>query len=335
MTPRITIDGGEAFGFAADEDTILRAALRAGLGFPHECSVGGCGACRFDLVEGEVETLWEEAPGLSERDRRRGKRLACQTRALGDCTVKVRLSDDYRPAVPTARLPGVLKSRCWVTPDMAEITLETAAEARFLPGQYALLHAPGITGARAYSMSNLANADGIWRFIIRRVPGGQGSNILTEAVPVGGEVMLDGPYGHAYLRSDVEREIVCIAGGSGVGPMLSIARGALEQGLGPTVHFFEGARTHPDLCGGKVLAALSQQATLRLRYTPVLSAATQDHWSGARGFVHELVQPSLDQPLDQYEYYFAGPPPMIDAVQTLLAVQNQVPHSQIHFDRFV
>ena len=41
MNPRIFIDGGDAFAVAAEEDTILRAALRAGLGFPHECSVGG------------------------------------------------------------------------------------------------------------------------------------------------------------------------------------------------------------------------------------------------------------------------------------------------------
>ncbi len=335
MTQRILIEGGDAFAFAADEDTILRAALRAGLGFPHECSVGGCGACRFDLVEGEVETLWEDAPGLSERERRRGKRLACQTRALGDCTVRVRLSEEYRPAVPTARRKAVLTSRHWVTPEMAELVLTTDGDARFLPGQYALLHAPGIIGARAYSMSNLANSEGDWRFIIRRVPGGQGSNILTEGVAVGAEIMVDGPYGHAYLREDVDREIVCIAGGSGVGPMLSIAKGALGQGLGPVVHFFEGARTHPDLCGGKALASLIPQATSRLRYTPVLSAATHEFWSGARGFVHELITPSLPLPLDRYEYYFAGPPPMIEAVQTLLAVQNQVPHSQIHFDRFV
>ena len=335
MNPRIFIDGGDAFAVAAEEDTILRAALRAGLGFPHECSVGGCGACRFDLIDGEVETLWAEAPGLSERDRRRGKRLACQTRALSDCTVRVRLSDEYRPAVPTARRRAVLTARRWVTPDMAELVLATQGDASFLPGQYALLHAPGIVGARAYSMSNLANAEGIWHFIIRRVPGGQGSHILTQGVAVGAEILLDGPYGHAYLREDIDREIVCIAGGSGIGPMLSIAGGALGKGPGPSVHFFEGARTQSDLCGGNLLARLTPQAASRLRYTPVLSAATQDAWSGARGFVHELVTPSLPLPLDRYEYYFAGPPPMIEAVQTLLAVQNEVPHSQIHFDRFV
>lgn len=335
MSPSIRIENGEAFSFAAGEDTILRAALRAGIGFPHECSVGGCGACRFDLVEGEVETLWEAAPGLSERDRRRGKRLACQSRALGDCTLRVRLGDEYRPAVPPLRRQAVLTARRQLTPDMAELTLAAPGAADFLPGQYALLYAPGVEGPRAYSMSNLANADGIWQFVVRHVPDGRGSGFFTGALGIGGTVTLDGPYGHAYLREDVEREIVCIAGGSGIGPMLSIASAALARADGPVVHFFEGARGQGDLTGSRFLATPGQHRADRLRYTPVLSAATAENWSGLRGFVHDSIVAMLPRALENYEYYFAGPPPMIEAVQTLLAVTHQVPHTQSHFDRFV
>ncbi|MBP8267532.1 MAG: 2Fe-2S iron-sulfur cluster binding domain-containing protein, partial [Zoogloea sp.] len=54
-------------------DTLLRAALRAGIGLSYECNSGGCGGCKFELLQGEVETLWADAPGLSERDRRRGR----------------------------------------------------------------------------------------------------------------------------------------------------------------------------------------------------------------------------------------------------------------------
>ena len=62
---RVSVEQGESFAADATEDSLLRAALRAGIGFPHECSVGGCGACRFELLGGEVEDLWPEAPGLS------------------------------------------------------------------------------------------------------------------------------------------------------------------------------------------------------------------------------------------------------------------------------
>ncbi|MBS1189338.1 MAG: oxidoreductase [Rhodocyclaceae bacterium] len=335
MEHTIKIEGGATFVVSTDEDTLLRGALRAGIGMPHECSVGGCGACRFDLVEGDTETLWAEAPGLSERDRKRGKRLACQCRPLGDCTIRVRCADEYKPAIPPRRGLARLEGRRQLTADMCEFSLRTEWPAEFLAGQYALLYPPGTEGTRAYSMANRPNADGLWQFVIRRVPGGRGSNALFDQVAIGDEIPFDGPYGHAYLRDGIEREIVCIAGGSGLAPMLSVTRGALARPDAPPVHFFDGVRTTADLCGEAMLGA-GLLGGGRLSYTPVLSApGASPDWRGATGFVHEHIERVLPHPLERYEFYFAGPPPMIDAVQTLLLHQHQVPYQQIHFDRFV
>ena len=76
MGHRIHIDRS-SIDFEQDAgDTVLRAALRAGIGFPYECNAGGCGSCRFELVSGGVDVLWSAAPGLTERDRRKGRQLA-------------------------------------------------------------------------------------------------------------------------------------------------------------------------------------------------------------------------------------------------------------------
>ncbi len=335
MTYRIQIEGGDGFSVSADEDTLLRGALRAGVGFPHECNVGGCGGCRFDLIEGKMETLWDGAPGLSERDRRRGKRLACQSKPRGDCVVRVRCADEYKPAIAPRRFEAKLTGKQKLTGDMSLFTFRADGAADFLPGQYALLFPPQTNGPRAYSMSNLANGEGVWRFIIRRTPNGVGSNALFDKVAVGDTLAIDGPYGHAYLRADSPREIVCVAGGSGVGPMLSVAQGALAQADTPRLHFFDGARTQSDLCAGAFFNRLAAPPD-RLAYRPVLSAAaTTDDWTGSRGFVHEEVERVLPAPLDRYEFYFAGPPPMIEALQNLLMVRARVPYQQIHFDRFL
>ena len=179
----------------------MRAALRAGLGFPNDCGVGGCGNCRFEPVLGEIETLWAEAPGLSERERRRGRRLACQSRPNSDCVIKVRLADEYRPAIPAARLTATLTAMREIAPGMGEFVFRTEAPARFLAGQFAILHPPGVEGARAYSMSNLPNGEGEWRFVVRRTPGGRGSNAMFNSVRVGEALVIDGPYGRAYWRT--------------------------------------------------------------------------------------------------------------------------------------
>lgn len=329
---RIQLDGGPCFEADADEDALLRGALRAGVGFPHECSVGGCGACRFELLSGQVETLWSEAPGLSERDRRRGKRLACQTRPLGDCTIRVRCDDAFRPAVPARRSTAQLLERRALTTDLSEFTFRIADAAEFRAGQYALLYPPGVQGARAYSMSNLPNREGLWQFMVRRTPGGLGSNALFDRVAVGDTVALDGPYGQAYLRAG-DRDVVCIAGGSGLGPMLSIARGVLAESGSRRVHFFHGVRSQADL---GAVRALDEISSPRLDATTVLSAPEPaPAWEGATGFIHAEVERALASQLGQFDFYFAGPPPMIEAVQNLLMVQHLVAFDRIHFDRFV
>ena len=329
----IQIEGGPAFEMAEGEDTLLRAALRAGVPWPYECSVGGCGACRYELVEGEVATLWPEAPGLSERERRRGKRLACQSRPLQDCRVRVRLeAPPDEPPIPPRPLQATVVGRRPITPDMDEFALQAPGSALFRPGQYALLHPPGVVGARAYSMANLPNAEGRWHFIVRRVPGGAGSQALFAALNPGASVLLDGPYGHGHLRAG-ERDVVCVAGGSGLGPMLSVARGVLAEAGARRVHFFLGLRQQAEL---GALGELEGLDPARLRVHTALSAPDPGQpWAGHRGFVHEMIAPALPAPLDQYDHYFAGPPPMVEAVQQLLMVQHRVPFGQLHFDRFV
>ncbi|HUN90496.1 MAG TPA: 2Fe-2S iron-sulfur cluster-binding protein [Burkholderiaceae bacterium] len=329
---RVTIQGGDSFRIDDGEDSLLRGALRAGIGMPHECSVGGCGACRFDLVSGHVATLWDAAPGLTARDRQRGKHLACQSFPLDDCTIRVRCDDAYRPPVAPRQRIATLLGRRDLTPEMSEIVLQVPGDATFLPGQYALLYPEHVTGARAYSMSNLPGADATWSFVIRRVAGGAGSVALLERYRPGDTLKVDGPYGHAYLRQDSGRDVVCIAGGSGLGPMLSIAGAAIARDSARRVRFFAGLRSQGDLGAVALVDAL---AAPRLATTVVLSSPEPGApWAGASGLVHAEVERSLPAPLAQYDFYFAGPAPMIDAVQEMLMIRHKVPFEQIHYDRF-
>lgn len=318
-------------------DTILRAALRAGRGYAYECNSGGCGGCKFELVAGEIETLWADAPGLSERDRKRGRHLACQCRACGPVTIKAASAQEYVPKIPPRRQRARLLASCDITHDIREFRFVAERDAEFLPGQFAMLDLPGLGSSRAYSMANTGNGQREWHFQIRRVLHGQGTHTLFEKLAVGDEIGLDGPYGMAYLRTDdAPRDIVCVAGGSGLAPMVSIARGAVEAGLlaDRKLYFFYGARTPRDVCGESQLRALDGFGE-RIVYLPVVSLPGDDgNWSGATGFVHDAVAHALPASLKTYEFYFAGPPPMTQALQELLMVGHGVPFNQIHFDRF-
>jgi toluene monooxygenase electron transfer component len=338
MGHRIHVDGSP-ISFESDaRDTVLRAALRAGIGFPHECNAGGCGSCRFDIVAGGVTALWPEAPGLTERDRRKGRQLACQCMAAGDLTIKVRTAPEYAPRIEPRRRRARFIGSVGITHDIREFRFATDAPAEFTPGQYASLVLPGLDAPRGYSMSNLPNAQGQWDFQIRRVPGGRATTVLFDILAAGDEIELDGPFGLAGLREDNPRDIVCVAGGSGLAPMVSIARGAAAAGMlgARRLHFFYGARTPRDVCGEPFLREL-QGFGSALRFHPVVSdtaSADAAGWQGDRGFVHEALPRVLGDHLAQHEFYFAGPPPMTQAIQELLMGKHLVPYQQIHFDRF-
>ncbi len=336
MNHPVVVNERDGTRFAqAPEDTLLRAALRAGVGLSYECNSGGCGGCKFELLHGEVETLWPDAPGLGERDRRRGRHLACQCRALGDVSIKAASAAEYVPPVPPRRRRAVLTGTTDLTHDLREFRFSADGPAEFLPGQFAMLDLPGLGASRAYSLANTPNATGEWHFQIRRVAQGQGTALLFDNLRPGMEVGLDGPYGVAYLRPGSPRDLVCVAGGSGLAPMISIARGAAAAGMlgSRRLHFFYGAREPRDVCGEAMLAALDGFGE-RIVYSPVVSAAGVDGWAGATGFVHACVADSLPAPLASYEFYFAGPPPMTQALQEMLMVDHRVPFEQIHFDRF-
>lgn len=331
----IRLAGGEtAFACGAD-DTLLRAAQRAGLGFPYECNVGSCGNCKFELVQGEVATAWPEAPGLNDKDRQRKRHLGCQSRPLGDCLVKLRPSAHYQPQHRPQRVGAVLRGQRALTHDISEFHFALDAPQAFEPGQYALCSLPGVTGARAYSMSNTVLDDGgkTWHFQVRRLPQGLGSAALFALQP-GQRVQLDGPYGMAWLRRDVARDILCLAGGSGLAPMVSIARGAMAEPklAAQKLHFIYGGRTPADLCGQDLLAALPGWGE-RLFWRGFVSTPQPEGSAHEVAFVHEAALKLHGAQLPQMEVYFAGPPAMAAAVQAML-LQAGVPPDQQHFDQF-
>jgi toluene monooxygenase electron transfer component len=337
--PTITLVGtGEQFEQTESHDCILRAGLSAGYGLAHECNSGGCGTGKFEVVEGEVEEVWPDAPALTARDVKKGRKLACQCKARTDLVIKMRTDPEYTPVNLPARFEATLVSRRDITRDIVEFCFQAPVgkHAAFLPGQYAMLTFPDGRGPRAYSMSNLPNGDGLWEFWIRRKPGGEVSDALFDELQTGDTMTINGAFGLAYLRAESKRDIMCIAGGSGISPMLSIARGVLvDPDMDDCqIHFYFGGRTPEDLCGLDELKALPGFEE-RVHYYPAISMPEEaPDWTGDTGFIHEIVENRHGDELSLFECYLAGPPPMVQATTKMLQLKGNVPASQIHYDPF-
>ena len=138
------------------------------------------------------------------------------------------------------------------------------------------------------------------------------------------------PFGMAYLREDAPRDILCLAGGSGLSPMVSISRAAAKSPAlkGRNIHFIYGGRTPRDVCGEAMLKELEGFGE-RIHYHGAISMPddpSSANWTGHVGFVHDIAEQMFGEKLSEFEVYFAGPPLMSQAVMKTL-IKSKVPAS--------
>ncbi len=189
---------------------------------------------------------------------------------------------------------------------------------------------------RASAPTRYCNTDGetgAWSFQIKRVLGGAATGALFDNLKSGAKIKADGPYGLAYLRPDAPRDLLLVAGGSGLSPMISIARAAesAETLKDRQIRFFYGGRGARDICGEALLSELAGFGD-RITYDCAVSEPDPS-WSGLTGFVHDAVREAHGDRLADFEIYFAGPPAMGEAMQRML-YEAKVPTDQVHFDQF-
>ena len=145
--------------------------------------------------------------------------------------------------------------------------------------------------------------------MIKRYPGGRFSSLLGNEIDSQTQLRFTGPYGAFHLRRS-ERPILMVAGGSGMAPVLAVLRQLAHEGCERPVRFFYGAREERDLFALEEIAALGERLA-DFRFTPVTGR-----------FVHEAIDSGARAEPD---VYMCGPPPMLEAVEAMLAERGVDP----------
>ncbi len=312
--------------------TLLEAMLAEGLAMPHDCKVGSCGTCRFKLLEGKIGELSPSALVLERDELAAGYRLACQAMPRSDLVIA--LDAPLAKQVAVENFSATIVAAPRLCPDIIELSVELDHPLAFVPGQYADLNAPGIDGPRSYSFAfapNNGSAQSL-RFHIRHVPGGSFTDWLFNGNRVGTKLMLTAPFGQFRLKPGLA-PMLCVAGGSGLAPILAILEEALALGGKQPVTLLYGARTRENLYCLDEIGALRAAWKAPFVFTAVLSEEAPDsEWTGARGLV---TAPLATIPeLAGHEAYLCGPPAMIDAAEALL-LKAGVRQEAIAADRFL
>lgn len=311
-------------------ETILERALKEGLAYPHDCTVGTCGSCRSRLVEGKVQAITPFGYTLSREELEAGYILACQALARSDLLLEVSLETPALPAATSfeARLIGLDD----LTHDIKRASFALDAPLDYLAGQYVNLSWPGDARSRSYSLCQKPVKGGRSQIstFIRRVPGGGFTEHLFSGDPFAVSYRLDGPHGNFWLR-EADGPILCVAGGSGLAPIISLLEDAAARGVARDCILLFGARTERDLYAGEEIAAIAAAWKGRFEYRPILSE--QSLAGVAHGLVTDSIAPALDELGRNTHAYMCGPPGMIDAGIAALTSEG-IALEHIHYDKF-
>lgn len=318
---------------ARENETLLDAALRAGVELPYGCRNGTCGTCRAQLVSGAVRYPHELVPpALSPEEVSSGMVLVCSAYATGDLVIAGSSPQDK--ALPAPRImPARVEQVEHVSPDVMRLLLKLPETVRmpFRAGQYVnILLRDG--KRRAFSIANAPHDDEFMELHVRYIKGGEFTAHVFADMKEREILRIEGPLGDFYLREESGRPAILVGGGTGFAPLKGMIEHALYIGLDKPLHLYWGGRTEPDLYMAEGAERWARE-NARIQFTPVVEEPVPESgWEGRTGLVtHAVVEDYPD--LQNHEVYASGPPAMVEAAARLY-VSHGLPHEHMYSDAF-
>jgi ferredoxin-NAD(P)+ reductase (naphthalene dioxygenase ferredoxin-specific) len=306
-------------------ENLLAVLRRNEVPISYSCTAGRCGTCRCKVLQGDVLETGRESKITHPQDE--GYVLACMSVLTGSCVVEVPEPDEI-VIHPARIIKASVTAIEPLTHDIRRLRLKPAKPLEFSPGQYATLQFTP-DHIRPYSMANVAGSDEL-EFHVRLVDGGRVTGYIENVLKVGDAVRVSGPLGTAYLRRKHTGPMLCVAGGTGLAPVLSIVRGALAAGMDNPIHLYFGARSPRDIYGQEWLAQL--QRNYPNLYLHVVVSAGNDDPGVRSGLVTDAF--NRDWPdLSGWRAYLCGAPPMVESA-AMMVKKKGIPPEHVYADAF-
>ena len=304
---------------------LLEALRAAQVPMSYSCLSGRCGICRCRILDGEVlDGGCEQQRPLDGLD---GAILACQTYVTEPCAIEVPTTEEavvHKPWIVKAKVVAIEP----LAPDIRRLLLKPLKPISFSPGQYVQISfAPGYS--RPYSMAGLPS-DLVLEFHVKLAHKGLVSTYIDQQLQIGDVVKVSGPLGAAYLRQQHAGPVLCVAGGTGLAPILSVVRGAVAAGMRNRIHLYFGLRSQQELYGLAWIEQLrSVHPALKVH---VVVASGADPATQRRGLVTQAITQDHAS-LRGWRAYLCGSPPMVEST-TLVALDKGIDAAHIYADAF-
>lgn len=306
-------------GFSVDgNDSLLEAALRAGLALDYGCSSGSCGKCKARILSGQAHRTRHADYALTAAEKNAGVVLMCCNTAHTDLVIEAHEAHGAAD-MPLQSIDTRVRSVSALGDGVRLLQLQTPRgnRLRFLAGQSASLSLAEGVGA-AYPIASCPCDDRNLQFHVWRRAGDAFAEHVFGGLKGGDSVRLEGPRGEFVLNEESRRPLVFIACDTGFAPIKSLLEHAMALEAAETLHLYWIASSP----GGHYLDNLCRSwrdALDNFRYHPI----------SAQAVLWQLLGDHAR--LDECDVYVAGPAPWAQVTEFLL-LELGLPRSQLRLD---
>ena len=325
MTAYVQVKPSGREFFVDGNDSLLEAALRAGLSLDYGCSIGSCGKCKARIVSGQVQRTRHSDYVLTAAEKNAGVVLMCCNTALTDLVMEAREAHGAAD-MPLQTIDARVKSVTPLGDDVRLLHLQTprSNRLRFLAGQSASLALPDGTGA-SFPVASCPCDDRNLHFHIRRRAGDLFAERVFGGLKGVDAVRVEGPRGEFVLNEESHRPLVFIAGESGFAPIKSLIEHAMALDVAESLHLAWVASDRRGLYLDNLCRSWGD-ALDNFHYTPLTKVGAMTEEAALQGLLQTLLQ---NQPrLADCDVYLAGPGSWASAAEFQL-LEHGVPHSQL------
>ncbi|MBU6259101.1 MAG: 2Fe-2S iron-sulfur cluster binding domain-containing protein [Burkholderiales bacterium] len=305
-------------------DTLLQAALRAGLKPNYGCGNGTCGMCKVRVTAGQVARTMPTDYALSAQEKEQGYVLSCaHTAASAELTLES--LEAAGPAdIPAQHIVCSVRALRPLAADTLLLHLQTprSHRLRFLAGQGVVLAPAGSALSALHPIASCPCDDRNLQFFIARDPDDAFACALFDgAVKPGASIGIAGPSGQ-FVLAEGSLPLVFLACDTGFAPAKSLIEHAMSLDTAPSITLYWLA-TRPD---GHFMANQCRAWSEALDPFEYALSTHEDAAGGARALAAAVRADLFDIDCD---FYIAGPAAFVATLQAELAAAG-VPAVQIH-----
>ncbi len=324
MTAQVRVQPSGHEFFVEGNDTVLEAALRAGLSVSYGCSNGNCGKCKATVLQGEIQRTRHCDYVLSEAEKNARVMLMCCNTAVVDLVIEAHEAQGARD-LALQSIAARVKSVSAPGEDVRLVHLQTprSNRLRFLAGQSVSLTLADGTSA-LLPVASCPCDDRNLEFHVPRRPGDAFSESVFNRLCGMDTVRIDGPSGDFVLDEESSRSLIFVACGSGFAPIKGLIENAMALDFAATIHLYWSASGET----GHYLSNLCRSwadALDNFHYVPVTAGTRRSYEEQMDEALARVMEDHQD--LCEYDIYVAGPaPPSGEAQRSLL--ERGLPASQ-------